>query len=248
MAALLIALWFIARVSERGVTGRARSRWALVVLTFVDLWVLGRHRLLELGPLKPLVEQSPVLARLAREPRGTRIADDKLKNLPMLVGLAPLSAYRTLDLPAVPELTSLTRAPTTAPAIAPLVTAAFRATGTGLRVFDPVENRREQVLGRGSIAKETIEDPALATWLFGASWVADHGSWARTFSIWRAENRPVRAWLVPFDSIDGSGEARGIVGRSPRHPQDHRRRRAARVESVRPENGPFRSGPTTRHG
>ena len=31
--------------------------------------------------------------------------------------------------------------------------------------------------------------------------MADHGSWARTFSIWRAENTPVRAWLIPFDSI-----------------------------------------------
>ncbi|HEX3451054.1 MAG TPA: hypothetical protein VHS97_22560 [Isosphaeraceae bacterium] len=217
LAALLIALWFIARLSERDMTGRARSRWALVALAFVDLWVLGRHRLVDLGPLKPLAEQSPVLARLTREPRGTRIADDKLKNLPMLVGLAPLAAYRTLDLPAIPELTSLTRAPTTAPAIAPYVTAAFRATGTGLRVFDPIENRREQLLGRGSIAKERIDDPALATWLFGATWVADH-PWARAFSIWRAENPPVRAWLVPLDSIDSpvrleesSGDPREIL-------------------------------------
>jgi hypothetical protein len=218
LAAFLIALWLIARISERGESGRIRARWALVALTFIDLWVLGRHRLVELGPLKPLVEQSPVLARLAREPRGTRIADDKLRNLPMLAGLAPLAAYRTLDLPAVPELTSLTRAPTTAPTIAPLVTAAFRATGTGLRVFDPADNRREQLLGRGSIAKEKIEDPALATWLFGASWVAEHGSWARTFSIWRAETNPIRAWLVPFDSIadpvtleESSGDPRDIL-------------------------------------
>jgi hypothetical protein len=218
LAALMVAVWSIARVSERSVTGRAGSRWALVALAFLDLWVLGRHRLVELGPLKPLAAQSPVLARLAREPRGTRIADDKLKNLPMLVGLAPLAAYRTLDLPAIPELTSLTRAPTTAPTIAPLVTAAFRATGTGLRVFDPVDNRREQMLGRGSIAHEKIEDSALATWLFGASWVADHGSWARTFSIWRAENTPVRAWLLPLDSImdpvrleESSGDPRDIL-------------------------------------
>ena len=218
LAALLIALWSIARMSERGVTGLARSRWALVALAFLDLWVLGRHRLVELAPLRPLAEQSPVLARLTREPRGTRIADDKLANLPMLVGLAPLAAYRTLDLPAIPELTSLTRAPTTAPTIAPFDMAAFRATGTGLRVFDPVENRREQLLGRGSIAKEKIDDPALATWLFGASWVAEHGSWARTFSIWSAENTPVRAWLLPLDSIDNpvkleesSGDPRDVL-------------------------------------
>ena len=29
----------------------------------------------------------------------------RLRNLPMLVGLAPVSAYRTLDLPAVEKLT-----------------------------------------------------------------------------------------------------------------------------------------------
>ena len=72
--------------------------------------VLGRHRLLDVGPLRPLAEQSPVLARLAQEPRGTRIANGRPlspRNLPMLVGLAPISAYRTLDLPAVPSLTAL---------------------------------------------------------------------------------------------------------------------------------------------
>ena len=154
MAALLAALWLIARVSDRGVNDRVRARWALVALAFLDLWVLGRHRLVELGPWRPLAEQSPVLARLAQEPRGTRVADDKLRNLPMLVGLAPLAAYRTLDLPVVPELTSLTRGPMTAPAIAPLVTAALSATGTGLRVFDPAEIRREQVLGRKTIPEK----------------------------------------------------------------------------------------------
>ena len=213
-AAFLIALWLIARASERGASGRMRSRWALVALAAVDLWILSRHRLVELGPLKPLTDQSPVLARLAREPRGTRIADDKLRNLPMLVGLAPLAAYRTLDLPAIPELTSLTRGPTTAPTIAPLVTAAFRATGTGLRVFDPVENRREQLLGRGNIAQEMIEDPALATWLFGASWVAEHDSWARhIFGLARGEHANPRL-AGPFRFNRRAGDDRGIFGRS----------------------------------
>ena len=119
-AALLAALWVVALVSDRGRRlGLVKARWALVVLTFLDLWVLGRHRLLDVGPLKPLVDQSPVLARLAREPRGTRIASDKTKNLPMLVGQAPISAYRTLDLPAVPGLTVLTQLPLSCPAIEP---------------------------------------------------------------------------------------------------------------------------------
>ncbi len=206
LAALLVALWLIARMSDRGVNGGGRARGALVALAFLDLWVLGRHRLVELGPWRPLAEQSPVLARLAQEPRGTRIADDKLRNLPMLAGLAPLAAYRTLDLPVVPELTSLTRGPMTAPAIAPLVTAALGATGTRLRVFDPVENRREQLLGRRIMTGEKIDDPTLAAWLFGSSLVADHGSWARTFSIWCAENHPARAWLLPLDSVENAAD------------------------------------------
>ena len=34
----------------------------LVVLTIVDFWLLGQHRMVSLGPARPLVEQSPVLA------------------------------------------------------------------------------------------------------------------------------------------------------------------------------------------
>ena len=54
----------------------------LVGLTIVDLLLLGQHRMVSLGPARPLVEQSPVLAALAREPRGTRIVDGS-RNLPM---------------------------------------------------------------------------------------------------------------------------------------------------------------------
>jgi hypothetical protein len=186
-------------MSERGRISAGTARWLLVVVTVVDLWALGRHRLLDTGPLMPLVDQSPVLSRVAREPRGTRIAAKGFRNMPMLIGQAPISAYRTLDLPAVPELTALAQAPMSAPVVEPLVRRALRATGTGLRVFDPIENRTERVMVREGEPRETIEDPALASWLFGNSWVAGLGPWVRTFSIWRAPNRPVRAWLTPLD-------------------------------------------------
>ncbi len=201
LAALLAAIWVIGQLSDRRRLSTAGSRWMLIAVTFLDLWVLGRHRLLDVDSVRPLVEQSPVLARLAREPRGTRVASDKLKNMPMLVGQTPILAYRTLDLPAVGGLTSLTVAPLNAPAIAPLVHSALRATGTSLRIIDPIENRKDSMLGIKSQPHETIEDPALATWLFGASWVTDNGPWAKTFSIWSAPGQAVRAWMVPEDTI-----------------------------------------------
>ena len=140
---------------------RGESAESLFLLTFLDLWVLGQHRLIDVAPWKPLVEQSPVLANLAKEPRGTRIADRRLRNLPMIVGLAPISAYRTLDLPAVGSLTPLAMGPLDDPRIEAEVHAALRATGTGVRLIDPVENREEQVLGRAKIALESIDDPVL---------------------------------------------------------------------------------------
>ena len=114
----------------------------------------------------------------------------------MSVGAAPISAYRTLDLPAVRILDILSIDSLSDPPIKALVRAALRATGTGVRLFDPVESREEQVLGRTVAGRQTIEDPALATWLFDAAWVEEQGPWARTFAIWRAEEAPALAWIV----------------------------------------------------
>jgi hypothetical protein len=218
LAALLAAIWLIARFIDQGRLGLAEARWLLLACAFIDLWVLGRHRLLDIGPLRPLVQQSQVLARLAAEPRGTRVATDKLKNLPMLARQSPILAYRTLDLPAVPELSLLAAGPLSAPGVESYTRAALRATGTGVRVLDPIENRKDHVLGYKSGARETIDDPALATWLFGASWVADHGPWARSFKVALADKPPARAWLVLASTVPAtptlwvwSGDPREIL-------------------------------------
>ena len=165
-------------------TSRRRSfATALVVLTAVDLWHLGHHRAFDLGPIRSLAAQSPVLARLAREPRGTRVVDAS-RNLPMVVGAAPVSAYRTLDLPALESLTSLAHAPLedgSRPEDAAAVVAALRATGTGVRVLDPFERPAHQgrTPGRAVLAgwagREEVRDPALAGWLYGTDWVARQG-------------------------------------------------------------------------
>jgi hypothetical protein len=163
--------------------------------------MLGRHRLIDVAPLRPLTEQSPMLAFLSREPRGARIADARFRNLPMFVGLAPLSAYRTLNLPAAEKLTELACGSLSDPS----VRQALRATGTSLRVLDPMENRiervLERVLKRTSEPLETIQDPVLAGWIFGSDWVAEQKPWVQTFTIWRSKDPPARAWLVPSSAI-----------------------------------------------
>ena len=141
---MLIAILVVARMCDGGRIGVGTVRTALVMIALIDLWMLGRHRLIDVAPLRPLTEQSPVLARLSREPRGSRIAIDQPRNLPMLFGLAPVSAYRTLNLPAVGKLTELAFGPLSEPS----VRRALRATGTSLRVLDPIENRIERVLKR----------------------------------------------------------------------------------------------------
>jgi hypothetical protein len=204
-AALLGALWLVAWAVTRGrlkITGAKRG---LALIVFVDLCALGHHRLIDVGPLARLETQSPVLARLAQEPRGARIADDRFRNLPMLVGLAPISAYRTLNLPAAEELSALATGPWSGPVFEPLFRGAVRATGAGVRVLDPIENRKDHILRAKEQHGELIDDPELAAWLFGREWVAAQGGWARTFLIWRPQAPPTRAWLVPLDELPDSG-------------------------------------------
>jgi hypothetical protein len=215
LSIILLIVW----LSARGRLKMSRAQVAFVLVTLLDLLLLGRHRLIDLAPLKPLTEQSPVLLSLAREPRGTRIADRRLRNLPILAGLAPISAYRTLDLPAVPELNAMALGSMSDPRSEREVRRALLATGTGVRLFDPAENREEHILARNTGPRETIVDPALAGWLMGglwaeppetwscfrlfrellhphSSWVDGQGAWARTFTLWRSVVPPTRAWLV----------------------------------------------------
>jgi hypothetical protein len=214
-AVFLALLWAVAGMMTMG---RARTaRVALLLITFLDLWVLGQHRLIDVAPLGPLTSQSPLLASLAREPRGTRTADP-LRNLPMLAGLAPISYYRTLNLPAVEALTRVAMEPMSGPVFEPMVRSALRATGTSLRIFSPLENRINHVLRRTEHTEEMIEDPALARWLYGASWADEQGDWVQEFSIWRSEELPVRAWYLPFgvdhdETIldDWSGDPKDIL-------------------------------------
>jgi hypothetical protein len=215
---LLGALFWLARRTNAGQLREHAGKVALVAITFVDLWVLGRHRLLDVGPLRPLVQQSQLLARLASAPRGSRIASERLRNLPILIGLAPISAYRTLDLPAVDSLNALAQSPLAGPVFEPLVRGALGATGTSIRVYDPIENRTGHVLRRSDQAREQVVDLALANWLFGGSWTAEQGPWVREFRISRCAENALRAWAVRSSVVDDclaldnwSGDPRDIL-------------------------------------
>jgi hypothetical protein len=175
----------------------------LILLTFLDLMILSRHRLVAVGPMRRLVNQSPVLAQLAREPRGTRIIDG-LRNLPMLVGMEPVVAYRTLDLPVLEPLTNLARGPLGDDRFRAGVRKAMRAAGVGVRVLDPVETTIERWRARSKVSKnepETVDDPVLAGWIFGPDWGSEQGAWSSRFRILHPEPDPHRAWLLPLTAV-----------------------------------------------
>jgi hypothetical protein len=196
--ALWLVLIGIAVGSDRPGDRRTRAAPALLLLlTFLDLWVLGQHRLIDVDPIRRLDEQSPVLARLAEERRGARIACN-FGNLPILAGKAPISAYRTLNLLALDSLTQMAQGPMSGPH----VRAALRATGTRLRVFHPVENRLAHLVRRSDPPGEPIDDPALARWLYGASWASEQGDWVNRFFVWRCDEPAAKAWFLPLTGGD----------------------------------------------
>jgi hypothetical protein len=102
-------------------------------------------------------------------------------------------------------LTALAQQPLNGPVFEPLVRRALRATGTSIRVFDPVENRTAHVLLRAEEAREEIVDSALAGWLFEQEWAAEQANWVRTFRVLECGEDAARAWIVPTDRVGDAG-------------------------------------------
>ena len=186
---LMAALIVIAPLARRG---RALPGLFLV-LTFVNLWSVSRNRREDLGPIETLASQSPVFSRLATSPRGTRTVET-FGNMPMVAGAAPLSAYRTLDLPALESLTILMNKPVGPSISRSQILESLRLTGADIRIFAPGEEAEPIVQG----PTESIRDPALAGWLLGKDFVAQKGARADTFSLWKIPGPRARGWLVPF--------------------------------------------------
>jgi hypothetical protein len=196
-AVLLAALLAIAPMAHR----RRFLEAALLALSALDLWALAQRRPIDLGPIRSLTGQSPVLARLTGAPRGSRTIDPA-RNLPMVAGAAPVQAYRTLDLPVLGPLTRLAGAPLGRIESHTMILGALRATGTSFRVLDPSET---MAAGRfswqglpGWSSRVSVHDPALAGWLYGTDWVAERDRRLATFTLWQPGPSAARAWLVPL--------------------------------------------------
>ena len=213
---MLAVLWVIARLSERGRISLTKARWLLVVVTFLDLWVLGAI-VCSMSGLKAAGRAEPG-AGDARGNRAARASRAIVQEHAHADRSGTDLAYRTLDLPAVPELTLL--------AHGARMRRHRRAAGPGCAACDRDRLARlrsdrkpaNAVLKRVDQPRETIEDPALASWLFGASWVADQGRGRGHVLDLACRNRAVRAWLVPSSAIpepamldDWSGDPREIL-------------------------------------
>lgn len=173
----------------------------LIALAFVDLIELSRERRVDLGPIAPLAGQSPVLRRLSDEPRGIR-SIDTLRNLPMVVGASPVSAYRTLDLPTLDTLNLLASRRPARPEEIPALNFARRLTGASLRVFESSELAELDRVGLresgGTRPGPLIEDPVLACWRLGIDWVRGTGRPSWLFRVDEVEGGGTLAWRLPL--------------------------------------------------
>ena len=133
----------------------------------------------------------------------------------MLVGQAPISAYRTLDLPAVPELTSLAHGPLSAPADRAPGHGGVACDRDGLARFRPDRKPDGPACwdAKASLEKRSRTPP----WPVGSS--AQRG-WP-TRGLGRERSRsgvprtaPARAWLVPLRRDARADDAGRLVGRS----------------------------------
>jgi hypothetical protein len=190
-AILLLMLALLVPLSRR----RTAFVIALGLVTGLDLLGPGRYRPIDFGPIRPLTEQSSVLARLSKSPRGERIAGP-LSNLPMVSGVAPIFAYRTLDLPVVPGTTVRAQGSLIHSQAERDVTETLRVTGARIRILDSVDLARPSRGPTLSGSIELVEDRALASWLLGSDWIEGDGAWRAKFALWRPGVEGTRAWFV----------------------------------------------------
>jgi hypothetical protein len=142
----------------------SRLQIALAALTLVDLLLNVWLRDVDTGPIRSLVDQSPVLQRLAREGRKTRgRIVSPLGNLPIVAGVAGVPAYRTLDIPVARLLLQQAMADPLGFASFREMAVAMNRMGATLRIAQPGESFHVD----RRLRLETVNDPTLARWLTG---------------------------------------------------------------------------------
>jgi hypothetical protein len=191
-------------------TLKTRSlRAGLVAVTALDLLLLGRHRDVDTGPIRSLVEQSPVLQRLAEEARTTRgRVVSPLGNLPLVANASALPAYRTLDVPAVPQL---------APGILldlrigdeeylEWAARGMQISGVAVAVQGPTSGEVPSVALTTEVGlrRESVEDSLLSGWLTGAPPALEAGPARGRFSLFHCTWPTSRAWLLEMGT-NGAG-------------------------------------------
>lgn len=181
----------------------------LVLLTVVDLVLLGHFRGVESAPMRPIAEQSWVLGRMSRLPDdiqrphprffSRKRTVDPLQNLPMAVGAAPVLAYRTLDLPAPRSILGLLRSPIRRGAPGRASFEARRLVGAALCVFPPTEPSPKQTLPPQELPPGVwlvADDPTLAGWMYGSRWVELYGPGTARFTLWMPDDPGSVDWSV----------------------------------------------------
>lgn len=170
-----------------------RGLITLIMMGFgADLLLLSSLRSIEFAPLGPVTQQSPLLNKIEEFASGQdwplAVSGD-LGNLPMAVGASPIRAYRTLDLPVMPELDLHLSQPFDNQSLD-----AARLAGVGLFVFDPPAWR--QIRGRwqtDQVEFLEIQDQTLWAWLTTKKLAARE---AYPFGLAVLKNPIGRAWRI----------------------------------------------------
>lgn len=172
LGALLVLASRRAQLDRRS---RALIPAGLAGLTFLELMVTGSTlSTVEYAPLQDVQSASPVLARLAKEPRG-QLVQSELGNLAMASGVAGVPPYRTLDRPVRWPLEGF----------------------SGVRLYrgsrDPYRSIGEEALANEGETRETIQDPTLLNWLGGG--FDPRGEAAASWTLSRTSAPFSRVWL-----------------------------------------------------
>ena len=192
----------LALLAGASLAGQSRQRLVacLSLVMLADLAILSRLRSIETAPMKAIAEQSPVMDRL----RQLALNHDwplatwgDLGNLPMAVGASPIRAYRTMDIPVMPELNDRLMRGLDEKSLA-----LARLAGVGVLVFDPPT--WAQIRGRWASGQkvEEINDPTLWAWMTTRE-LAKTGP--TTFGLIALTQPLGRAWKIVMTDLTKNG-------------------------------------------